>query len=73
MRLDGRRLRGGFVSFFERETGASVNIWRLAQESVRLFRLYDPIYVGVGAELLYMIPTKKKSLPPMKQISTYVK
>lgn len=55
---------GGFQSLKNRETGKSLAIAKIYQRSRKLYRIYHPLYFGVGFELSYLFPASSQELIP---------
>lgn len=56
-------LVAGFHSLSHIPSGEDFSYFTIYNESLRLFRLYHPLYLTVGGRIGYMIPTEGNSLP----------
>lgn len=60
-------MRFGFTSLYDKTSSQNLNLLRLSQESLRLFRLSYPYFLAVGGSLMYMEPSRGITIPPTKQ------
>lgn len=56
-------LVAGFHSLRHIPTGDSFSYFTMYNESLRLFRLYHPLYLSFGGRIGYVMPTQSNSLP----------
>lgn len=57
----------GFKRFKTKLEKRHVSLFTVSQESLRLIRLYHPLYLAIGPKLFYLLPTRGKKLPPEKE------
>lgn len=63
-------LIAGFHSLYDYENESTLGYFTAYNESLRLIRLYHPLYLTVGGRIGYMIPTESTELP-LKQNKSY--
>lgn len=63
-------LMAGFHSLYDFESEQTLGYFTAYNESLRLIRLYHPLYLTVGGRIGYMIPTESTELP-LKQNKDY--
>ena len=55
---------GGYQTVNNIDSGKSLAIAKLYQRSRKLYRIYHPIYYGVGFEFSYLLPAKSQDFIP---------
>lgn len=60
----------GFHSLYDLKGEQNFGYFTIYNESLRLFRLYHPLYLTVGGRLGYMIPTESTAIP-LEQNKSY--
>lgn len=63
-------LMAGFHSLYDFEREQTLGYFTAYNESLRLIRLYHPLYLMIGGRIGYMIPTESTELP-LKQNKDY--
>ena len=60
-------LHGGFKQLRLKPDREAISIFTVSQETYYLLPIHIPHYVAIGTKLLYILPTKGKSLPPERE------